>query len=84
MAKLTIIGSVRFVIERAQMNGVDSIAPVMAIGWVNRLRNSELKYATLKQICSAFNDLGRRGFIRKIRRAENAWLDLWEIVPNQD
>jgi hypothetical protein len=82
MAKLTIIDGVRFVIGRAQMNGFNAIAPVMALAWVNRLRDGELKHATLKQVCAAFNDLGRRKFIRKTRRAENAWLDMWEIVPN--
>jgi len=82
MAKMTLAEGVRFVIEIAQMNGISAIAPVLAVGWVQILRNGELKGATLKQVCASFNYLGRKGFIRRIRRAENSWLDLWETVPN--
>ena len=80
--RYTVADGVRFVIERAKLNGIDAIAPIFAIGWVHRLRDGQLKDATLKQVCAAFNYLGRTGFIRKTRTGERAYLDLWEITPN--
>ena len=80
--RYTVADGVRFVIERAKLNGIDAIAPIFAIGWVHRLRDGQLKDATLKQVCAAFNYLGRTGFIRKTRTGERAFLDLWEITPN--
>ena len=35
---------------------------------------------TMRQILSAFNSLGREGKIRKVKRAERAYLDQWEFI----
>ena len=82
--KYTVTDGVRFVIERAKLNDIDAISPIFAIGWVHILRDGQLKDATLKQVCAAFNYLGRTGFIRKIQTCERAHLDLWEIASNAE